>query len=125
MALKSFKFHGKTIEEIKAMSEEEFLALIPSRARRSVKRGLTQQQEAFVKKLTKGKDGIETHARDMIVLPRMIGKTVKIYNGKEFFPVTLGLEHLGMFFGELALTRKKAVHNKTGVGAPKKVEIRK
>ena len=34
MAVKIFKFHGKTMDEIKKLSDEEFLKLIPSRPRR-------------------------------------------------------------------------------------------
>lgn len=125
MALKVFKFHGKTQEELKALSDDEFLQLIPSRQRRSLKRGFTEQQRSVLEKLEKGKDNIETHARDMVVIPQMLGKTMKIYSGKEFVPITIQPEHMGLFFGELVLTRKKANHSKSGVPTKKKVSIRK
>lgn len=125
MAVKIFKFHGKTLDEVKKLSDEEFLKLIPSRPRRSVLRGYTEAQQAFMKKVEKGRDNIETHVRDLVVIPKMVGKTVKIYNGKEFVAIKLEPDHLGMYFGELVLTRKKANHSKTGVPTKKKVEIRK
>jgi len=125
MALKVFKFHGKTKEEIVGLSDDEFLQLIPSRSRRSIKRGFTESQRAVLEKLEKGKDNIQTHARDMVVIPQMLDKTMKIHNGKEFVAVKILPEHLGCFFGELALTRKKANHNKSGVPTKKKVTIRK
>ncbi|MBN2881663.1 ribosomal protein S19 family protein [Candidatus Woesearchaeota archaeon] len=125
MVVKIFKFHGKTADEVKNLSEDEFLKLIPSRSRRSILRGLSDEQQAFMRKLEKGKDNIETHLRDLVVVPKMIGKTIKIHNGKEFVPVLILPDHLGYFFGELALTRKKANHSKTGVGSKKKVSIRK
>jgi len=78
-----------------------------------------------MKRVEKGEDEIKTHARDMVVIPKLLGKTIKIHNGKEFIPVKILPEHLGMFLGELALTRRKANHSKTGVATKKKVEIRK
>lgn len=125
MALKVFKFHGKTEDEIKSLSEEEFLQLIPSRQRRTIKRGYTKSQKAVIDKLKAGKDNIETHARDMVVTPMMIGKTIKIHNGKEFVSIIIQPQHLGLYFGEMVLTRKKANHSKSGVPTKKKVTVRK
>lgn len=125
MAVKIFKFHGKTVDEIKNLSDDEFLKLIPSRPRRSILRGYTQAQQAFIKKVEKGKDNIETHVRDLVVVPKYVGKTIKIHNGKDFVPIKIEPDYLGMYFGELVNTRKKANHTKTGVPTKKKVSIRK
>ena len=53
----------------------------------------------------------------MLVMPSMIGKTVKVYNGKEYVPVTLEGDMIGNYFGELVLTRKRVMHSAPGVGA--------
>lgn len=119
MAKKEFAFRGKTIEELKAMSINEFMELIPSRQRRKIKRGFTEVEKKFLKKVNAGKNNIETHARDMIVLPQMVGLTIKIHQGKEFTPVIIQEEMVGHLLGEFAQTRRKVGHSSPGVGATK------
>ncbi|MCW4048198.1 MAG: 30S ribosomal protein S19, partial [Candidatus Bathyarchaeota archaeon] len=48
---KDFKYRGKTVEELKAMSMDEFIQLLPSRMRRSLRRGLSPQQRIILEKL--------------------------------------------------------------------------
>ena len=55
----------------------------------------------------------------MIVLPQFMGKTIKVHNGKDFIPVLIQEDMVGMYFGELVMTRKKVQHNAPGVGATK------
>ena len=121
MAKKDFSFRGKTLEEVQKLSHEEFLGLITARARRSLKRTQSQlpQHKRLLRKIDAGKNNIETHARDMVIVPKMIGKTIKIYNGKEFFAVLIMPEMVGHVLGEFALTRKKIAHNAPGIGATK------
>ena len=117
MAKKEFTYKGKTIEELKKMSLNELSQLLTSRQRRSLKRGYTEQQKILLKKLRANEKNIETHCRNIIVLPEMVGKTIKIYQGKEFIPVTVELNMVGHYLGEFALTRKKVVHSAPGIGA--------
>ena len=49
----------------------------------------------------------------------MVGKTINVYNGKEFKPVSVVTEMLGHYLGEFVLTRKRIVHGKAGIGATK------
>jgi small subunit ribosomal protein S19 len=49
----------------------------------------------------------------------MVGKVVKIHNGKEFVEVHIQPETVGMRLGQLALTRKQVKHGGPGVGASK------
>jgi small subunit ribosomal protein S19 len=49
----------------------------------------------------------------------MIGKTIGIYNGKEFLRVIITEEMLGHRLGEFSMTRKIAKHTKMGIGASK------
>ncbi|RJQ17553.1 30S ribosomal protein S19 [Candidatus Woesearchaeota archaeon] len=118
MAKKEFTFRGKELEELKKLSIEEFATLLPARQRRSIQRGFTDEKKKFLKKVAK-KDNVKTHLRTMIVFPSMVGKIIKIYNGKEFTPVIIQEEMIGCFFGELSLTRRKVGHNAPGIGATK------
>ena len=114
---KEFTFRGKTIQELKEMSIDEFSILIPSRARRSLKRGLPEDHKKVLKKIRNNDKHIKTHARDMIVVPEMVGHIIKIYNGKVFIPVNITEEMLGHYLGQFSLTRSRVTHNAPGVGA--------
>lgn len=120
MALKEFKFKNKSIEELKKLSVAEFAELLPSRQRRSIKRGFSEEQKHLLAKLEK-KNNVKTHSRDMIILPMMVGKTIQVHTGKAFQQVIVTDEMIGHFLGEFALTRKKATHTNIGVtNKPKK-----
>ncbi|MGM5485277.1 MAG: 30S ribosomal protein S19 [Nanobdellota archaeon] len=118
MAKKEFRFKGKTEEELKAMSLQEFMDLLPAKSRRSLKRGFTEEQKKLLETLRK-KDSARTHCRDLLVIPEMIGKAVHIHNGKAFKQVNITADMLGMRLGDLCLTRGRITHNSPGVGATK------
>ena len=117
MAKKEFNYRGKTLEELKMLSLNELASLLPARQRRSLKRGLTEQQKILLKKIKKNESNIETQCRDMIVLPEMIGKTIKVHSGKEFVPVIIIEEMIGHCLGEFVLTRRRVEHSAPGIGA--------
>ncbi|MDP6648074.1 MAG: 30S ribosomal protein S19 [Candidatus Woesearchaeota archaeon] len=117
MVKKEFTFKGKTIEELKKLSLNELGQLLTSRQRRTIKRGFTDQQKILLKKLRSKEKNIETHCRDMIVLPEMVGSTIKIHQGKEFIPVIIEPDMIGHYLGEFVLTRKKVAHSAPGIGA--------
>lgn len=117
MAKKEFTYRGKTLEELKNLSLNEVAELLPSRQRRVIKRGLTEQQKILLKKIKKNENNIETHCRDMIVLPEMIGKTIKVHSGKAFIPVMIMDEMIGHSLGEFVLTRNRVQHSAPGIGA--------
>jgi len=113
-----FKYKGKTLDDLKKMSLEEFSKLLPSRERRSLLRGLTERQKKLLGEIRNDpKKFHKTHERDMIILPEMIDVKFGIYNGKEFKPVVTTLEMLGHRLGEFALTRGRVMHSAPGVGA--------
>jgi small subunit ribosomal protein S19 len=91
--------------------------LLPSRERRSLKRGLTEQQKTFLENLRAGKKKLKTHCRDMIVLPEMVGLLLKVHNGKTWVPVSVQPEMIGHRLGEFALTRNSVKHSSPGIGA--------
>ena len=117
MAKKEFTYRGKTLEELKMLSLNELASLLPARQRRSLKRGLTEQQKILLKKIKKNESNIETQCRDMIILPEMIGKTIKVHSGKEFVPVIIIEEMIGHCLGEFVLTRRRVEHSAPGIGA--------
>lgn len=116
MAKKEFKYRGKTLEELQALSIAEFALLLPSAQRRKIKRGFTEGEQTLVRKLQK-KNTAKTHCRDMLILPAMVGKTVKVHNGKEFVDVVMTDEMIGHTFGEFSQSRKTVRHGAAGIGA--------
>ena len=55
----------------------------------------------------------------MIVLPAMVGSTIKIHRGNSFEAIMIQPEMIGHYFGEFALTRKRVAHSAPGIGATK------
>ena len=114
-------YRGIELEELKSMSLREFANLVKSRPRRALLRN-TDVHERFVKKCeakdAKGKP-IKTHERALVIVPKMVGMKIGIYNGKEFNRIEITHEMLGHRLGEFSLTRKIAKHTKAGVGATK------
>ena len=113
---KEFIFRGKKIEELKAMSIKEFALVLNSRQKRSLLRGLTDQQKILLEKFKKDDKNIRTHCRDMIILPEMVDKIVNVHNGKEFSRFTVLPEMMGHYLGEFVPTRKKVAHHAPGIG---------
>jgi len=114
-----FRYKGKTLEELQKMSLRDFSKIVTSRARRNL---LRNEADPFYQKFEKnnGVDkNLRTHRRDLIVIPKMVGKTIGIYTGKEFLPVEIVEEMIGHYLGEFALTRKRLRHGKAGIGATK------
>jgi small subunit ribosomal protein S19 len=115
---KDFKYRGKTVEELQAMSMDEFIKILPARMRRSLRRGLSNDQRIIVEKLRRdtGKP-IRTHARDMIILPEMIGKSIHVHTGKEFKEIKITEKMVGHYIGEFATTINTVRHGRPGIGA--------
>jgi small subunit ribosomal protein S19 len=115
---KNFQYRGKSVDDLKGMSMDEFINLLPSRMRRSLRRGLSNEQRIVLERLRQdnGKP-IKTHARDMVVLPEMIGKTILVHSGQEFVEVRINEKMLGHYLGEFVITNKLVRHGKPGIGA--------
>ena len=60
---------------------------------------------------------VKTHARDMIILPEMVGTTVLVHNGKEFVSIAITPEMIGYYLGEFAITNRPVRHGTPGIGA--------
>lgn len=120
-----FKYRGYTIDELKKMNMDQFIQLLPARARRSLKRGLPPRQKKLLERLRhayrakkRGKDLItRTHVRDMIIFPEMVGLKIGVYNGRIFEIIDIRPEMIGHYLGEFSLTRKRVQHGSPGIGA--------
>jgi small subunit ribosomal protein S19 len=118
--VKEFKYRGKTIQELQDMNVEELMAILPSRTRRVLRKGLGEERLKLLREI-KSSDGkvIRTHLRDMPILPLMVGMTIHVYNGKEFVPVEIKPQMIGHYLGEYALSNKPVKHGTPGIGASK------
>jgi small subunit ribosomal protein S19 len=115
---KDFNYRGKTIEELQSMSMDEFIRLLPSRMRRSLRRGLSAEQRIVLEKLRRNNDKpVRTHARDLVIMPEMLGKTIHCYTGKEFKAININEKMLGHYLGEYAITMSVVRHGRPGIGA--------
>ena len=116
---KEFRYCGCTIDELQKLSIEELLPLLPARMRRTLKRGLTREQNKLLNDIKNAKEGemIKTHCRDMIILPEFIGHNILVHSGNEFQRINVQPQMVGHYLGEFAITRKKVKHTGPGVGA--------
>jgi small subunit ribosomal protein S19 len=124
---KEKKYRGLLIEDLKKLTTKEVANYLSSRSKRTVLRN-TQDVEKFVKrcedKLNR-KKRIRTHLRDMIIVPKLVGMTIAVYNGKVFENVNISIEMIGHRLGEFALTRKRVAHTGAGVGATRGSRVAK
>lgn len=122
---KEFQYRGYSLVNLQGMSMDEFINLLPSRQRRSLQRGLTPEQRILLEKmraaqedLKKGRETtVKTHARDMLILPEMVGAKVHVHNGKEFVAIDIKAEMIGHYLGEFAITNRPVRHGTPGIGA--------
>jgi small subunit ribosomal protein S19 len=105
-------YRGVNTLELKNLSLREFAKFVKANPRRAILRN-AHVIEKFIQKCEKRNaqnKPIKTHDRTLVVVPKMIGKTIHVYNGKEFLKVEIADEMLGHRLGEFALTRKIAKH---------------
>jgi len=122
---KEFYFRGYSLEQLQQTSMDDFIKLLPARQRRSMLRGLTDDQKKLLEEIRQvrrsseksKKSPIKTQCRDMIILPEMVGLTILVHNGKEFSQVDITPEMIGHYLGEFASSIKKVSHGTPGIGA--------
>lgn len=125
---KAFKWRGIGLDELKRLSLEEFMKLADARVRRSLKRGLTEEQRKLLQKIRKNPEKFhKTHLRDMIILPEMVGSKIGIYVGgskagdasAKWKSIKVEPEMIGRRLGEFAIPVKRVQHSAPGIGASK------
>lgn len=116
---REFTLRGMTLPQLQALSLEELGKVLPARARRTIKRGFTEETRRFFERFGEhaADSPLRTHCRDALVLPAHVGRRVSIYTGKEFKEIEIRPEMIGHFYGEFALTRRFEKHSGPGVGA--------
>lgn len=101
------------------MPLDSFLKLMPSKQRRTLKR-MGPQVRKFLERFRQTKKSgkiLETHHRQMPILPEMVGSRIKVYTGKEYREIALTPAHLGHRLGDYAITIKQVRHSGPGIGA--------
>ena len=122
---KEFTYRGYTMEELSQMelwpsegSDNSIIELLPSRARRSIGRGMSVENEHFLDRTRRNSSiTVRTHRRDMPILPEFVGRRIAIHNGQHFIELDVKPEMIGHYLGEFALSRKNVAHSGPGVGA--------
>ena len=117
---KDFLYRGRTEEELRSISMDEFIGLLPSRMRRSLQRGLPDEQRILIEKVrarAPGDKPVKTHSRDLVILPEMMGKTIMVFNGLDFIEVKIDIKKVGHYLGEYSVTNKPVRHGRPGIGA--------
>lgn len=119
---RDYKYRGYSLEQLQGMSFETFLGLLPSRQRRTLNRGISDEKKKLIEETRLAKEGkiknpIRTHARDMVILPSMVGLTIHVHSGKEFVALEIKPEMVGHYLGEYVITNKKVAHGTPGIGA--------
>ncbi|MCG2867953.1 MAG: 30S ribosomal protein S19 [Candidatus Nanopusillus acidilobi] len=130
-----FMIRGYTLDQLKSMSIEEFAQKVAdSRTRRTLLRrlkiGFPPEWENFYRKCYLQLQGkynktVKTHAREIVILPSIVGAKVGVYNGKEFVEFEIKPEMIGRRLGEFVYTTKKVQHSAPGIGASKSSKFMK
>jgi small subunit ribosomal protein S19 len=114
-------FRGKNLEQLKALDVRESAKYLPSRSRRSVLRkfDVVEKFVTLCEKSASQKKKIKTHLRDIVIVPKLVGFTIGVYNGKEFHDIPITAEMIGHRLGEFSHTRAKVAHGAAGIGSTK------
>ena len=124
---KEFRWRGYSLEELQEMplyppdedpEAPSIATLMPSRAKRTLARGLSPECEKLLERVrTSNGKIVKTHCRGMYVLPEMVGTTIGVHDGQNFVKVEIVPNMTGHALGEFAKTRKSVTHTGPGVGA--------
>lgn len=116
---KEILYRGKELEALKQLDTREFAKFLKSEERRNTLRQFDVIEKFVMKCKRCQEEGrqIKTHFRHMIIVPKMVGYTIFVHNGKEFTPVRIVLEMIGHRLGEFSVTRGKVEHGAPGIGA--------
>jgi small subunit ribosomal protein S19 len=120
-------YRGYPLSELVKMNMDSLIELLPSRRRRTLRRGLPPRQKKLLMKIRaarkqakKGKEVIvKTHCRDMVILPEMVDLTIAVHTGKEFQRIKIIPQMIGHVLGEFAHTCRQVKHGNPGIGATK------
>jgi len=124
---KEKSYRGQSLDSLKSLDVRECAKYLSSRSRRSVLRNF-DVIERFIKSCEKKiirKKKIRTHLRDIVIVPKMVGMTIEIHNGRSFTIVAITMEMIGHRLGEFSPTRGMVKHSSAGIGATKSSRSKK
>jgi len=114
-------YRGKSLDYLKTLDVRESAKYLSSGSRRYILKNF-DVVEKFIKrcekKISKNKR-IKTHSREMVIVPKIVGLTIGIHNGKGFQDIQILPEMIGHRLGEFAMTRSKVAHGAAGIGSTK------
>jgi len=118
---KKFTYRGMEVEELQKMPLDEFIGIIPTKTRRSMRR-MGHKMKTFIEKMRAHKKKnkqkpLRTHCREMVIIPEMIGMRVQVHMGNAYADLNISPEMLGHRLGEYAITCKSVRHSGPGIGA--------
>ncbi len=126
------KYRGSGKKEIEALSMDDVLPLLTSRARRALKRAMDGRNLVYKKLIKKvaaiqakpaktapgaAPKAIRTQVRAAVILPSWLGLTFGVHNGKEFKPVTITPDKIGYRLGDFTHSTGRVLHSGPGIGA--------
>ena len=124
---KEKKYRGQSLDSLKSLDVRESTKFLTARSRRSILRNF-DVVEKFIK-LAEKKIGrnkkIKTHLRDLVIVPKLVGMTIGIHNGRGFQDVDITMDMIGHRLGEFAQTRSMVKHSTAGIGATKSSRAKK
>ena len=125
-AFKKYSYRGNDLGKLLSLDMDQMSKLFRARQRRRLRRKMGAQYARFLKKLVEAKKecapgekphSVKTHLRDCIVLPSMVQSVINVHNGKGYNNIEVKPEMIGYYLGEFAMSYKRVMHGKPGVGA--------
>lgn len=112
---------GKQPEEFRSMTLEQYLKLVRSGERRTIRR-MGMQYKALAAAVEEERKGggtgpIRTRVREAVILPSWLGMRIGVHNGKEYKELLIKTEMLGHRLGEYSFTTKHVQHSAPGIRA--------
>ncbi|OEH73718.1 40s ribosomal protein [Cyclospora cayetanensis] len=123
---RTFSYRGVDLEKLVTLPLDKLVDLLRARQRRKFSRGINMKALPLMNKLRNAKKHlpygekppvVNTHLRNVVVVPEMIGSVIGIYNGKQFINVEIKPEMVGYYLGEFSMSYKPVRHGKPGIGA--------
>ncbi|MDE1832814.1 MAG: ribosomal protein S19 family protein [Candidatus Micrarchaeota archaeon] len=114
-------FRGMYPADAEKLDQKQYLGLVKSRERRSMKRNGLDYKKLLAKVEEYKRAGktkpIRTHIREAVIIPSWIGVKFEVHNGKEFQALQISANMLGHRLGEFAYTTKRVLHSAPGIRA--------
>lgn len=95
---RTFSYRGVDLEKLVTLPLDQLVDLFRARQRRKFSRGINMKALPLMQKLRNAKKdlpygekppAVNTHLRDVVVVPEMIGSVIGVYNGKQFINVEI------------------------------------